>query len=554
MLRAWGSLPAYPRRVLLRLAFLPAIAFVLFNGVFFLLEVLPDPYGSFGGKDSYCRQFAGQNPPECHATSEKYGDFWQRIFTLDFGKSYVNNRPVSDSIEERWVRSAELLILSVLFSVATACVAGLWPSLRRRGAWSSGLRVAGALIAAAPMVALLTYQLIYPQEWWGYAPPLGGRVVRFFDHPVDNLQQFVPAAFTVGVLPGMWSARLVRRISGPAPIPLIRVGFAAGAVAVDVFPWVLGALLVVESIYTIPGLGEYLFRSLYQYDVSTSEAVILLFALLALVVWALRPPSQFDASIARHVEIDWRWTRHNCLLVAGATFVLAYVIIGIIGPWIAPHEAREFVGKNNEGASLDHLLGTDKLGRDIFSRLLYGNRTSLELSATILAAGFVPGLLAGSLLSRGPAGFRNALMEAAEIWLSMPLVIISLMFVVAFWPGFKPLAICFGIHAFMLALRAGGHGFDSLSVTSVHHWVPALGAAAIAAAATILGETTVGFLALGIPHEASWGGDMSKARESLPYHHWAAWSPFVAVLISASGFFLIRTALDDVDPPRMYER
>ena len=132
MLRAWGNLPAYPRRVLLRLAFTPLVLFALLSGVFVLLEVAPDRnFDRVGGRDEYCRRFAEYELPECVTGLNAYTEFWQRVLTLDFGESTVNNRPIGESIQKRWSSSAELIILGVLFTVAIALAPGATPAMRR---------------------------------------------------------------------------------------------------------------------------------------------------------------------------------------------------------------------------------------------------------------------------------------------------------------------------------------------------------------------------------------------------------------------------------------
>ena len=377
-----------------------------------------------------------------------------------------------------------------------------------------------------------------------------------FDHPIGNLKQFVPPTLTTGIVLGLWSARIARRAFNDNAVSLRSIATTVAIVAVDVFPWVLGSLVLVEQTYSIPGLANYLYGALYQRDARASEAVVLLFLLLTTAVWVVRPLLPHTTSPPRDSDIDWRWTRRNRLLLVGAIIVLAYVVVGLAGPWVAAYDAAEFAGKSNENPSFDHWLGTERLGRDIFSRLLYADRTSLELSATVLLAGFLPGAILGLFVSRGPAWLVEAAREVAALWFSMPLIIISFMFVFTLFPGFKPLAICFAMHAFLLGLRVPVSQDVGTAWPWSHGrgWAPYAGAAALGAAATILGETTVAYFGFGIPYDASWGGEMSKAREFVPYPDWAVWPPFVAVLISACGFLLVRTSLDDVDPPQMYER
>ncbi|HLB24370.1 MAG TPA: hypothetical protein VJP07_09775, partial [Dehalococcoidia bacterium] len=160
------------------MAFAPVIVFVLFNGVFLLLEVAPDPdVATLAGGDPLCGRRVELDEfdtlPMCKSTGEQYRDFWERVFTLDFGKSFFNNRPISDSIEERWGSSAELVVLAVLFSVLIAFGLGAAPAFRQSRVGTPGARFVGAVLMGAPLVAVATYAIVYPFEWWNYAPPVG---------------------------------------------------------------------------------------------------------------------------------------------------------------------------------------------------------------------------------------------------------------------------------------------------------------------------------------------------------------------------------------------
>lgn len=188
--------------------------------------------------------------------------------------------------------------------------------------------------------------------------------------------------------------------------------------------------------------------------------------------------------------------------------------------------------------------------------MLEGGRSSLKLSATALAIGFLPGTIAGLLVSRGPARLRDLVSEAAGLWFALPLIVVSLIVARTFDSDFWPLALCFGLHAFMLALRATASlaEYRTAPWRQIRAWAPLAGAAAVAGTTAILGQTTLSYFGLADPFGVTWGSDIGRANSTVVGNHWASWSPFVAVLISASGFLLIRTSLDDVDPPRMYER
>src|SRR5690606_12552917 len=118
-----------------------------------------------------------------------------------------------------------------------------------------------------------------------------------------------------------------------------------------------------------------------------------------------------------------RRLRHNPIALAGAAVVLTFVILAIVGPYIAPYNPREFVGLDQirpgqiPGASREHWFGLDQLGRDVLSRLLVGARQTLLVGVVATIIGFTLGAVIG-----GVAGAANALGGRAGRWLDAVLM------------------------------------------------------------------------------------------------------------------------------------
>jgi len=149
---------------------------------------------------------------------------------------------------------------------------------------------------AVPVFWVATLVLILPQEWWGYAPPLGGRYVHLMDNPFENLKQFLPPAAVLALS----SAAGVMRLTRSSLLETLRQDYMRTARAKglrertvvfshglknSLIPVVtvlglqmaglLGGALIVEQIFTLPGLGDYTFRALFQKDFEVVQTMTL---------------------------------------------------------------------------------------------------------------------------------------------------------------------------------------------------------------------------------------------------------------------------------------
>jgi len=247
------------------------------------------------------------------------------------------------------------------------------------------------------------------------------------------------------------------------------------------------------------------------------------------------------------------------LAVAGVLLLAAFVLGGLGAPWIAPHNPAAIdLLHRLQGPSGAHLAGTDELGRDILSRLLWGARLSLSVSVSVVTISLALGLAVGGL-----AGYLGGWIDtvlttfAMNTFQALPGILLAIAFAAFLGPGFLNL---------VLALAIGGWaGYARLvraQVMAVRdrefflHILPNIVQpivvqAAIGMAGVILAEATLSFLGLGIPAPApSWGAMLNDARSHLFDSPHLVLFPAAAVAGAVLGFNFIGDALRDQLDPR----
>ena len=266
--------------------------------------------------------------------------------------------------------------------------------------------------------------------------------------------------------------------------------------------------------------------------------------------------------------------RRNPLGFIGLVIIITLAIVAAFAPAIAPYRVGDVTaGPPNQDPSWDHLFGADALGRDMFSRVVFGARISLAvgflsvMGATALAAvlGIISGYVGGIL--------DNVMQRIVDTALAFPLLLFLLILAQLLGPSFWTVvfaiaaAIVFPVtrvvrgavlsernNQYVEAARALGASTPRILFI---HIAPNVTALAIILATTllgsaILGEATLSFLGLGIPvPNPSWGTDVSLARNSFPIHLWWAFFPGAAITLTVLGFNLLGDSIRDIADPRL---
>jgi peptide/nickel transport system permease protein len=269
-----------------------------------------------------------------------------------------------------------------------------------------------------------------------------------------------------------------------------------------------------------------------------------------------------------------RAARHNVLASTGVVLVTLFVICAVFAPWIAPQDpARIDLPTRLAGPSSTHWCGTDELGRDILSRLIYGSRISMLVGSCVVAASLTLGLIVGSI-----AGYNGGRIDrfvnvvVMNAFLSFPGILLAIAFVAFRGPGIFNLVLALSlggwvgyarlVRAQVLAARerefveaARSLGASDLRVI-VRHILPniiqpIIVQAAIGMAGAILAEATMSFLGLGVPPPtASWGTMLNDGRAHLFDAPHLVIFPAMAVMLAVLSFNFIGDALRDFLDPR----
>jgi peptide/nickel transport system permease protein len=266
--------------------------------------------------------------------------------------------------------------------------------------------------------------------------------------------------------------------------------------------------------------------------------------------------------------------RHNPLAAAGVVLILTFVIFALFAPWIAPQDPA-FIDLPARLAlpSRAHIFGTDELGRDIFSRIVFGARISMLVGSCVVLASLGLGLIIGSVAGYyGGAIDRFVNVVLMNAFLSFPGILLAIAFVAFRGPGIFNLILALSLGGWVgyarlvrgqvLAARerefveaARALGASDLRIV-VRHILPniiqpVIVQAAIGMAGAILAEATMSFLGLGVPPPtASWGAMLNDGRAHLFDAPHLVIFPALAVMLAVLSFNFIGDALRDYLDPR----
>ena len=266
--------------------------------------------------------------------------------------------------------------------------------------------------------------------------------------------------------------------------------------------------------------------------------------------------------------------RRNSLATTGVCLLAVFLLFTLFAPWIAPQDpARIDLPQRLTAPSRVHWLGTDELGRDILSRVIFGARISMLVGASVVTGSLILGTIAGSI-----AGFYGGYIDrfinviVINAFLSFPGILLAIAFVAFLGPGLVNLilALIVGgwvgyarlVRAQVLAVRereyveaARALGASDLRII-VRHILPnimqpVIVQAAIGMAGAMLAEATMSFLGLGVPPPVpSWGSMLNDGRAHLFDAPHLVLFPAIAMMLAVLSFNFIGDALRDYLDPR----
>ena len=263
----------------------------------------------------------------------------------------------------------------------------------------------------------------------------------------------------------------------------------------------------------------------------------------------------------------------NMLAMVGLAIILGLILVALLAPWIAPYSATEGLLANRlMPPSALHWMGTDELGRDILSRVIWGARITLVIVLLVALIAAPVGLIIGTVAGYFGGWTDRVLMGVTDIFLSLPRLILALAFVAALGPGIENAVIAIAITSwpvyariaraetltfrnaeFIAAVQMQG---ASHARVIARHVMPLCMSSTIVRvtldmAGIILTAAGLGFLGLGAqPPLPEWGAMISKGRAFILDQWWVATMPGLAIVIVSLGFCLFGDGLRDVLDPK----
>jgi peptide/nickel transport system permease protein len=276
--------------------------------------------------------------------------------------------------------------------------------------------------------------------------------------------------------------------------------------------------------------------------------------------------------VPQNLERMRRWSR-SAGAVVGASIVLLVIVVALAAPWIAPHDPLlQDLGNRLRPPMAGHILGTDGLGRDLLSRLIYGARPTLGLVASVAALMVPIGLTVGIVSGYCGGWVERMLMSLTNIVMAFPKLVLALAFVGLLGPGLLNASLALVLTGWpayarlarteTLLLRRSDYlaaaemqGIVGLRLLWGHVLPSCLPATqirlALDLASIILSAAALGFLGLGVrPPTAEWGMMIAEGSKVVFDQWWVAAVPGAAIFVVSLAFNLLADGLRDLGDPR----
>jgi len=270
----------------------------------------------------------------------------------------------------------------------------------------------------------------------------------------------------------------------------------------------------------------------------------------------------------------WRQLRKNKVAVASLIVLILIILVAIFAPSLAPYGYDEqFRNIPFNPPTADHLLGTDALGRDILSRLIWGSRSSLEIGLVSVAIAAVLGIFIGSIAGYFGGWVDNLIMRFLDIYQSIPYLLVCVTLAAILGPSLENAIIAIGIgmippnarlmRASILSVREMEYIEAAKSINAnnvriiLRHIIPnsispMIVSVTMGMGNAILAGSALSFVGLGAqPPMAEWGAMISEARNFMRAYPMLAVYPGVCVIITVLAFNLLGDGLRDALDPRL---
>src|SRR4030043_1734572 len=275
-------------------------------------------------------------------------------------------------------------------------------------------------------------------------------------------------------------------------------------------------------------------------------------------------------------SLFWKRFRKNRLAVSGGIIVLTLFCIAAFAPIISPYNPDDIDRKHIlEPPGLHHLLGTDDLGRDLLSRMIWGARISLAVGFVAVGIATLIGMISGALSGYYGGWTDRIIMRFIDIMLSIPTFFLILAVIAFVGPSIWNIMIVIGITSWMgvarlvraefLSLKEREYelaqralGVSDVRIIFMHIMInglaPVLISAVLGVASAVLVESALSFLGLGVqPPTPSWGNILTLGKDNIKKAGGLSVFPGLAILITVLGYNLLGEGIRDSIDPRLWE-
>jgi len=271
----------------------------------------------------------------------------------------------------------------------------------------------------------------------------------------------------------------------------------------------------------------------------------------------------------------WKRLKRNRLALTGGATVILLFLIAMLSSIISPYDPNEIDRAHIlEPPSIHHLLGTDDLGRDVLSRMIYGSRISLAVGFIAVGIATVIGIFFGALSGYYGGWIDRIIMRFVDIMLSIPTFFLILAVIAFIGPGIWNIMIVIGLTSWMgvarlvraeflslkereFVLAARALGASNMRII-LHHimpnsMAPVFVSAVLGVASAILVESALSFLGIGVqPPTPSWGNILTLGKDNIEIAWWLSVFPGMAILITVLAYNLVGEGLRDALDPRLW--
>lgn len=274
------------------------------------------------------------------------------------------------------------------------------------------------------------------------------------------------------------------------------------------------------------------------------------------------------------VAETWRRLKKNKVAMVSLAVLIAIILVSVLAPIIAPYDYAETDKQNTlAGPSKNHWLGTDRLGRDILSRLIWGGRQSLQMGIIAVLIAAVVGVIIGSIAGYFGGWLDNLLMRLLDIYQSIPMMLLCITFAAILGPSLRNAIIAIGIsmipafarmmRASILTVRESEYIEAAICCNATNRMIimkniipnaisPIIVNITMSIGGAVLSGAGLSFIGLGVEAPmAEWGAMISDARNYIRSYPTLALYPGICIMITVLAFNLLGDGLRDALDPRL---